>query len=67
VREKIEFRFRVPSAAVFTLYSYSEVLEYRFKVPTADSLIIADLEGTLPHWHSCQKVALSVSPRRSVA
>jgi hypothetical protein len=38
VRERIEYRFRVPSAAVFTLYSYSKALEYRFRVPTADSL-----------------------------
>jgi hypothetical protein len=28
VRERIEYRFRVPSAAVFTLYSYSKSLEY---------------------------------------
>jgi hypothetical protein len=38
VREIIEYRFRVPSAAVFTLYSYSKALEYRFRVPTAGSL-----------------------------
>jgi hypothetical protein len=38
VRERIEYRFRVPSAAVFTLYSYSKALEYRFRVPTAGSL-----------------------------
>jgi hypothetical protein len=36
----IEYRFRVPSAAVFTLYSYSKDLEYRFRVPTAGSLIL---------------------------
>jgi hypothetical protein len=35
----IEYRFRVPSAAVFTPYSYSKALEYRFRVPTAGSLI----------------------------
>jgi hypothetical protein len=35
----IEYRFRVPSAAVFTLYSYSKALEYRFRVSTAGSLI----------------------------
>jgi hypothetical protein len=29
----IEYRFRVPSAAVFTLYSYSKALEYLFRVP----------------------------------
>jgi hypothetical protein len=34
----IECRFRAPSAAVFTLYSYSQALEYRFRVPTAASL-----------------------------
>jgi hypothetical protein len=34
----IEYRFRVPSAAVFTLYSYSKALEYRFRVPTTGSL-----------------------------
>jgi hypothetical protein len=34
----IEYRFRVPNAAVFTLYSYSKTLEYRFRVPTAGSL-----------------------------
>jgi hypothetical protein len=35
VRERIDYRFRVPSAVVFTLYSY---LEYPFGVPTAGSL-----------------------------
>jgi hypothetical protein len=34
----IEYRFRVPSAVVFTLYLYSKALEYHFRVPTADSL-----------------------------
>jgi hypothetical protein len=34
VRETIEYRFRVPSAAVFTLYSYSKTLKYHFRVPT---------------------------------
>jgi hypothetical protein len=34
----IEYRFRVPSAAVFTLCSYSKTLKYRFRVPTAGSL-----------------------------
>jgi hypothetical protein len=34
----IEYRFRVSSAAVFTLYSYSKDLEYRFRIPTAGSL-----------------------------
>jgi hypothetical protein len=36
----IEYHFRVSSATVFTLYSYSKALEYRFKVPTAGSLKI---------------------------
>jgi hypothetical protein len=35
----IEYRFRVPSAAIFTLYSYSKALEYPFRVPTAGSLM----------------------------
>jgi hypothetical protein len=34
----IEYRFRVPNATVFTLYSYSKALEYHFRVPTAGSL-----------------------------
>jgi hypothetical protein len=34
----IEYRFRVPSATVFTLYSYSKALEYPLEYPTADSL-----------------------------
>jgi hypothetical protein len=34
----IEYRFRVPSVAVFTLYSYSKALEYLFRVPTVGSL-----------------------------
>jgi hypothetical protein len=37
VRERIEYYFRVPSAAVFTLYLYCKALEYRFRVPTAVS------------------------------
>jgi hypothetical protein len=40
----IEYRFRVPSAAVFTLYSYSKALEYPFRVPTAGSLKISYTE-----------------------
>jgi hypothetical protein len=27
VRERIEYRFRVPSAVIFTLYSYSKALK----------------------------------------
>jgi hypothetical protein len=38
VRERIEYRFRVPSATIFPLYSYSKVLEYHFRVTTAGSL-----------------------------
>jgi hypothetical protein len=38
VRERIEYRFRVPSAAVFTLYSYSKTLVYRLEYATAGSL-----------------------------
>jgi hypothetical protein len=34
----IEYRFRVPSAAVFTLYSYSKTLEYHLEYATAGSL-----------------------------
>jgi hypothetical protein len=34
----IEYRFRVPSAAVFTLYSYSKALKYPLEYPTAGSL-----------------------------
>jgi hypothetical protein len=43
VRERIEYRFRVSSAAVFTLYSYSKALEYHFRVSTAGSLIAKHL------------------------
>jgi hypothetical protein len=43
VREKIEYRFIVPSAALFTLYLYSKTLEYRFRVPTAGSLRLPTL------------------------
>jgi hypothetical protein len=38
VRERIEYRFRVLSAAIFTLYSYSKTLKYPFRVPTVGSL-----------------------------
>jgi hypothetical protein len=34
----IEYRFRVPSATVFTLYSYSKSLEYRLQYATTASL-----------------------------
>jgi hypothetical protein len=39
VRERIEYRFKVPSVVVFTLYSCSKALEYRFRVSTTGSLI----------------------------
>jgi hypothetical protein len=39
----IEYRFRVPSAAVFTLYSYSKALQYLFRVPTAAGSLIPDV------------------------
>jgi hypothetical protein len=39
VRERIEYRFRVPSAAIFTLYSYSKTLEYHLVYVTAGSLM----------------------------
>jgi hypothetical protein len=44
VREKIEYRFRVLSAVVFTLYSYSKALEYRFRVPIAGSLMTKNIQ-----------------------
>jgi hypothetical protein len=47
VRERIEYRFRVLSAAVFTLYSYSKALEYRFRVPTTGSLMHEDAHTAL--------------------
>jgi hypothetical protein len=37
----IEYRFRVPSVAVFTLYSYYKALEYRFRVPTMAGLRVS--------------------------
>jgi hypothetical protein len=37
----IEYRFRVPSATVFTLYSYSKILEHRLEYATAGSLIVS--------------------------
>jgi hypothetical protein len=33
----IEYYFRVPNAAIFTLYSYSKTLEYHLEYPTAGS------------------------------
>jgi hypothetical protein len=37
----IEYRFRVSSATVFTLYSYFKALEYRFRVSTGIVLQVA--------------------------
>jgi hypothetical protein len=56
VREMIEYRFRVLSAAVFTLYSYSKALEYRFRVPTAGSLTVKN-----PSTDSDNRVAVQYS------
>jgi hypothetical protein len=63
VRKRIEYRFRVPSAAVFTLYSYSKALEYRFRVPTAGSLKrqqpeILD-ETQMPSSHQVRKMVFT--------
>jgi hypothetical protein len=43
----IEYRFRVPNAAVFTLYLYSKALEYRFRVPTVGLTTLT--EGSRPN------------------
>jgi hypothetical protein len=62
----IEYRFRVPSAAVFTLYSYSKALEYRFRVPTANSLISFICHKNynfFPSHHNCKKKAEEMSLR----
>jgi hypothetical protein len=45
----IEYRFRVPNATIFTLYSYSKALEYRFRVPTAGSLRLSVLMDLYIH------------------
>jgi hypothetical protein len=42
----IEYRFRVPSVAVFTLYLYSKTLEYPLEYATAGSLILLSAEMT---------------------
>jgi hypothetical protein len=66
----IEYRFRVPSAAVFTLYSYSKALEYRFRVPTANSLISFICHKNynfFPSHHNCKKKSRrDVAPFHSV-
>jgi hypothetical protein len=46
----IEYRFKVSSAAVFTLYSYSKALEYRFRVPTTGSLSVRALRRCRWSW-----------------
>jgi hypothetical protein len=58
VRKRIEYRFRVSSTAVFTLYSYSKTLEYHLEYVTADSLNFNGNEGipsigigSAPHPH----------------
>jgi hypothetical protein len=45
----IEYRFRVPSAAVFTLYSYSKSLEYYFRVSTCILSSSSDSAGKPGH------------------
>jgi hypothetical protein len=52
VRERIEYRFRVPSTTVFTLYSYSKVLEYPLEYPLRVVLL-------------AQLVALGLAPEGS--
>jgi hypothetical protein len=49
VRKRIEYRFRVSSAAVFTLYSYSKALEYHLEYATADSLRLSPTDATSQH------------------
>jgi hypothetical protein len=46
VREMIKYRFRVPSVAVFTLYSYSKALEYLRRVWSGQK----DWLGLVPVW-----------------
>jgi hypothetical protein len=46
----IEYRFRVPSIAIFTLYSYSKPLEYPLEYPTAGSLS-ADSQTSCQWFH----------------
>jgi hypothetical protein len=52
----IEYRFRVPSAAVFTLYSYSKALEYLFRVPNAASLMV-DWWSFVSYDHPCPVIS----------
>jgi hypothetical protein len=64
VRERIEYRFRVSSAAVFTLYSYSKTLEYHLEYATADSLSGSTRSGEFARQRSipCDRNA-GVPPR----
>jgi hypothetical protein len=59
----IEYRFRVPSATVFTLYSYSKALKY----PTVASLSLSDFiaAGIANRWiHSNRQQRSSWAPGR---
>jgi hypothetical protein len=68
----IEYRFRVPNAAVFTLYSYSKTLEYRLEYATADSLIchclwfvtaLSSISFPCTHWMHSNSPSL-LQPRK---
>jgi hypothetical protein len=65
VRKRIEYRFRVPSATVFTLYSYCKDLEYRFRLATAGSLtgFPSALASALATKEMCSHVTLRVGHR----
>jgi hypothetical protein len=62
----IEYRFRVPSVAIFTLYSYSKALEYPLEYLTAGSLMdlyIHPLKGILhPSHHKIYSFPASIHP-----
>jgi hypothetical protein len=60
----IEYRFRVPSAAVFTLYSYSKVLDYPFRVPTAGSLTARLFSGSASC--SCERALPNVFMKKTI-
>jgi hypothetical protein len=62
VRESLEYRFRVSSAAVFTLYSYSKILEYHLEYATADSLSLSVLMDLYIHplYVLVSKILLSI-------
>jgi hypothetical protein len=63
----IEYRFRVSSAAVFTLYSYSKALEYRFRVPTAGSLSHGLVDRAYPIIEVLEAEAVSFDPELMLA